>query len=158
MSPSPDLPDPRSHSELIEPSPFDCPYTPCRRTCSLEFHAGSREGLSVFTSASPGCHPSFDHVLVRQLAVFPWPKMLDLMVHRTSWECIDLSYKKPKQQMHRHGISYETRIASRDILEGVTSALRVLSGQEKIQPHLLILLVITSYCSTECDITSSHNT
>lgn len=82
--------------------------------------------------------------------------MLEQLVHITPWEGIGLSYGMPKQQMHRHGISYETRIASNAFSTGVTSALRVRSGQEKVQPHLLILLVITA-APTRYNI-SSQNT
>lgn len=83
---------------------------------------------------------------------FSWPKMLDLLVHRTSWEGINYSYMKPKQQMHRHGIPYGTRITSKTFSKGVTSALRVLSGQEKNTTSSLD--IACHYCSPQCDI---HN-
>jgi hypothetical protein len=91
-----------------------CQNTLCRRSCSLEFHAGSRlsrVGLHKCIAVEPYIlRPRL--VALKAASRFSLPKMLDLLVHRTSWESIKLSYSKPKQQMHRHDISYETRIAS----------------------------------------------
>ena len=124
---------------LIAKTPF------CRRSCSLVFHAGSRVSR-VFTSASLSSQTSFEASTTfgKATSRFSWPKMLDLLVHRTSCKLggITLSYKKPKQQMHRHDISHGTRMASETSRRGLHPLYACFQGKNKIQPHFLILLVI----------------